>query len=168
MVVLFVVIDFQNVDSKVWLLNLRTKWMTALFLKAEVKKVWRILWEKLCVCMCTAYYRTNACSRDAPCCSGWPLWTWPLGLVWTHCIPQGNVKSLKVVFWEPPISSVTLAGDPITLQYGALDPFCVIMFACASYIGYGIRGCYNDTNLIKEALYDCVSLTELGAACEVE
>lgn len=43
MVVLFVVIDFQNVDSKVWLLNLRTKWMTALFLKAEVKKVWRIL-----------------------------------------------------------------------------------------------------------------------------
>lgn len=44
MVVLFVIIAFQNVENKVLLVGLGTKWATALFLRAEVKKVWPMLW----------------------------------------------------------------------------------------------------------------------------
>lgn len=153
MVVLFLVILFQKVDSTVLLVGLRTKWASALFLRAKVKKVWPVLWEKLYVCV------HEHCTLQSKClqlrCTlllGKTLWTWSLGLVWTDCIPQGNVESLKVVvFCQLSIASEAKL-ETWQLRYGTLDPFCVVVFSCASYIDYGIKSCCTGINLIRDAL----------------
>jgi len=74
MVVLYVVIAFQNIDGNALLVDVRTKMGNSLVSEGKSKEGMANALRKNCMCACMriAYCRTNTCGRYLRCCSGRP------------------------------------------------------------------------------------------------